>query len=74
MERIIVSWVDWGGIPYSFVDFFPLLFSESAQRIRVLRWAMGLRVCRGRGRGLLHLLLAIGVEFALIGISQTAMP
>ena len=56
------------GIPYSFVDLFPLLFGESVQRIRVLRWAMGHRVCSGRGRGLLHLLLAIGVEFALVVI------
>lgn len=61
------------GIPYSFVDLFPLLFRESVQRIRVLRWAMGYGVCGGRGRGLLHLLLAIW-KFALVGISQTAMP
>lgn len=63
------------GIPYSFVNLFPLLFGESVQRIRVLRWTMGLRVCCGRGRRLLHLLLGIGpVEVALVGVSQTAMP
>lgn len=61
-----MQWV----IPYSFVDLFPLLFRQSVQWIRVLRWAVGLRVCRGRGRRLLHLLVGFWVmEFALGGVS-----
>lgn len=66
---LCVPWdIGWGlGGSYCFVDLFSLLFREAVQWVRVLG-TMGC-VCRGCGRGLLHLLGGFGAIEVALGVS-----
>jgi hypothetical protein len=64
---------DDSGIPYSFINLFPLLFRQTIERICVLRRPMRLSI-RCRLRILLSLFRSVGAEFACALIGEAAMP